>query len=469
LLGAGQRSGYGRLVSSETGRPVGPPLLHQLYRGLIAFTPDERAVATTRYNFWVGGSQEVHLYDTATARPLAPPVPLPTYAHGIAASPDGKTVAVARLVSTTLIDVDTGRIVRELPEKTCVAAVAFHPDGTRLAAAGRHGWHGLGAGFRLWDPAAGRPLGDFHGLADVPTTPSVHFLDGGRTVLAYGADTRSTALLDVASGVVRPGPRLPGRVAALAVRGDGPVVAVGSADGGVGQVNLTDGAAVGPPMPQPYPVTGLEYSPDGGLLAVACADRTVRLWDTATGLPVGPPLFHAGEVLAVRFASAGREVVSATAAGEVRRWPLPDPAPDDPDALGLWVEVAAGRGGDGRLLDPVAWEGRRADLGRRWPDGAAALDRVRTGPAADADWHDARAREAEATGNTFAAVWHLDRLARARPADWHAHARRADALLRAGDAAGAAAADAEAGRLAGPAVWADWLAHRADGGAAGGR
>ncbi|HYH69172.1 MAG TPA: serine/threonine-protein kinase [Urbifossiella sp.] len=461
LLSAGHRGEYGRLVETATGRPIGPPL-RQPHRRLIAFTPDERVLVTAPYNYAFGGTTEVHFTDPATGAARAAPVPLPTYPHGLAVSPDGRTLAVARLNATTLIDLPAGTVTHQLAEKTCIGAVAFHPNGSRLVAAGRHGWAGtLGPGLRLWNPTTGAAAGDFHPLGDNFGIPRVCFLDGGRTVLAFARGSRTTALLDARTGAARPGPSLPARAEALAVRGDGAVVAVGAADGTVTQWDAVAGTPVGLSMAQPAPVTALEYAPGGKLLAGVGADRAVRLWDTATGLPVGPPLLHVGDVLAVRFTPDGRELRTATAAGEVRRWPLAELPPDDPAALEVWVEAAGGRGADGpRLLDPAAWDERRAELRRRWPAGAAALDARRSGPVGgDAAWHDARAAEAEATGNAVAAVWHLDQLAAWRPDDWYAHARRADARLR----AGSVDTDAEARRRADPAAWADWLAHRAAG------
>ena len=56
-------------------------------------------------------------------------------------------------------------------------------------------------------------------------------------------------------------------------------------------------------------------------------------------------------------------------------------------------------------------------------------------------------REAEQTGNAFAALWHLDRLIAARPDDWFLYARRARAWSSS-DKFDKAAADYQAGRAA---------------------
>jgi hypothetical protein len=45
-------------------------------------------------------------------------------------------------------------------------------------------------------------------------------------------------------------------------------------------------------------------------------------------------------------------------------------------------------------------------------------------PDRDPVWHAPLIREAEQNGNSFAAIWHLDRLIAARPEDWFLYARR---------------------------------------------
>jgi hypothetical protein len=171
---------------------------------------------------------------------------------------------------------------------------------------------------------------------------------------------------------------------------------------------------------------------------------------------------HSAEVLAVGFDEVGRHLVTASGGGEVRRWPLAAPSPDDPALLDLWMQAAAGRrrsGGETALLDLGAWQERRAELRRGWPEADAELARRHAG--SRAAWHEARAGEAEATGNAFALLWHLDRLALLRPDDWRIHARRGNALADAGDPEGARAAYEEARKRNAGEALADWKAHHA--------
>jgi hypothetical protein len=55
-------------------------------------------------------------------------------------------------------------------------------------------------------------------------------------------------------------------------------------------------------------------------------------------------------------------------------------------------------------------------------------------------WHDACAWDAEENGDAFAALWHLERFAALRPADWQTYARMGRLYADAGDFTRAATA-----------------------------
>jgi tetratricopeptide (TPR) repeat protein len=91
-------------------------------------------------------------------------------------------------------------------------------------------------------------------------------------------------------------------------------------------------------------------------------------------------------------------------------------------------------------------------------------------PGADADWHDARAADAEQDRDAYGAGWHLDRLAALRPGDWTLPARRGRVLAGDDRRDEAAAAYDRAARLApSPQVLSDWLRVAAEDDEAGGR
>jgi Flp pilus assembly protein TadD len=264
--------------------------------------------------------------------------------------------------------------------------------------------------------------------------------------------------LDARTGAPRGQPLTLEQVDQAVFSADGAGLATSQPDGSVQQWDPTTGQRVGPPLAQPHPAASFVFSPDRRMLAVACRDQTVRLWDAATSWPVGPPLPHGAPVLDLAFTPDCAALVTLTAAGAAHTWPVPGLVADDPDPMELWLQATAGvrlQGTEVRALDLKTWQHCRQRLRRGWPDADPALDR----PTDDGAWHDARARDAEEDGNTFAAVWHLERLLALRPGDWRTHARLGWLFSEAGDVDRAEAAYGQAASCAGGEGLLNWYRH----------
>ncbi|MFI5548080.1 WD40 repeat domain-containing protein [Streptomyces sp. NPDC051815] len=161
-----------------------------------------------------------------------------------------------------------------------VCDVAFSPDGTRFATAGRD------RTLRLWDSVTRAPSGE-------PFT--------GHT----------------------------GPVLGVAFSPDGALLATASSDHMVRLWNPDTGLPAHPPLTgHDNQVLDVAFSPDGALLASTSDDHTVRLWNPATGTPAGQPLTgHSARVFKAVFSPGGSLLATAATGETVRLWEPPTGSP----------------------------------------------------------------------------------------------------------------------------------------------
>jgi WD40 repeat protein/predicted Ser/Thr protein kinase len=190
-----------------------------------------------------------------------------------AVSPDGARLAVIWMSPKhwmlTLHDTESGEQTAASTQPIAYTwALAFSPDGTRIATAGEDGTA------RVWDTSTGALVSQCRG----------HF----RKVLS------------------------------LAFHPDDRTLVTASADGTIRQWDGTSGSEIRPAYDRHVgETTAVVYSPDGLSIASGGTDRTVRIWDAATRRDGAVLHGHTGSISDLAFTEGGRRLVSAS-----RLWAL---------------------------------------------------------------------------------------------------------------------------------------------------
>jgi WD40 repeat protein len=356
-------------------------------RGDFAFSPDARRVAAPmRGDPSVVGVWDVALnHRVAALRGSRGPV------SAVAFGPDGALVATAAYARpsdsplVTLWDVASGRPTRSFTARPgWVRTVAFSGDGRRIAAGGSRGTGSVTGWITAWDAGTGAVLGHVDRGGSVQ---SVAFHPDGTHLAAADIGHKQLHLWDLATGTVTSHPG-PDAVSCVAFTPDGTRLAALGYDGNVHLADARTGEVVlvlrgAAPPPGSFGFTPrLAFSPDGSRIVGDTAHFLLNLWDLGprSGLSAEP---KAGDVagwlrrsraLAEQGDAAGAEAAAARARGI----PAGDASP--------WIEHAVWlqRGGEtshardalDRAIQALPDDpGRWVDLGRQlgrlgWTEGA---------------------------------------------------------------------------------------------------
>ncbi len=220
-----------------------------------------------------------------------------------------------------------------------VASLAFSPDGAFLAAGGTAG------SVRVWDTETGAVTGDLDTSGD--TVRGLAFSPDGSRLSAAGSDgainvwtvtTGSDGSLTFSDPQELD--RHQGGACSLAFSPDGSRLASGGADQTVRVWDATSGDELAALSGHTGTVTSVVFSPDGSLLASGGDDATVHVWDAASGESLAVLGWHTGAVAQVSFSPDGARLVSAGGDGIAAVWGIGEPASDEVVAA-LFHENAA--------------------------------------------------------------------------------------------------------------------------------
>ena len=220
----------------------------------LAFSADgDRLASHSQWTVGTGQVGAVRLWDVATGKELLK-IPTNNAGHTIAFSPDDRLLAFDVEYSIRLCAADTGKEIRKLEGHQKVVsdrgitsgyvnALAFSPDGKLLASASCDNMA------RIWDVGTGKALHVLEGHRGFVNT--VIFLRDGKTI-ATGGEDGTIRLWDVKSG---------GEVARIQAHEMGR--------------ERDDGD-------RRRDVFALALSPDGRRMASAGRDTMVKVWEVAT-------------------------------------------------------------------------------------------------------------------------------------------------------------------------------------------
>jgi WD40 repeat protein/serine/threonine protein kinase len=321
---------------------------------------------------------QASLYRPGGAPPLVRG--LTTSLGSVACSPDGRWFAAGDGMAVVLWDATTGEPINKLPSPEGGAyAMAFSPDGSRLALGGVEGL------VTVWDPVGRQRLLQLKGhtaqvtrlrfgadgkslvsaaadgtakLWDLSARegfrrlPPVGDGDTHTPWLAYSPDSRWLAVAGRPTRLWDARTRRPGRPFEPAVRAafspDGKTLALGDGEGRVQLCDVDTGRVLRTWEGRPDErgefrkvVGALAFSPDGRLLAAGFGaatwweddyEQSARVWDVASGQAV-QALAHQNAVPALAFSADGTLLATASRDGALRLWPA-----------GRWQEVRTLRG-----------------------------------------------------------------------------------------------------------------------------
>ncbi|MDE0300468.1 MAG: WD40 repeat domain-containing protein [Candidatus Poribacteria bacterium] len=297
-------------------------------RNAVAFSPDNTKVA-------VSDIGEVKLWDIRTQSSVLTLHGNTGLVFAVAFSPDGKKLAVAGS-ALKLWDVETGKALRTLADRDLrVTSVAFSPDGKSLATVAED------KTVKLWDVESGKNIDTFMGHRD--GVLSIAFSPDGTTLASRSNDhtiklwsvatgkhiytlgrTASSSIAtqifwDVIAGISNIG-GLTQPINSVAFSPDGTTLASGASDGTVKLWQVETGRNTTTLAAPGWYSKSVAFSPDGEI--IACTSETlgtVKLWEVSTGKTVDTITGHTGSVDFAAFSPAGTILAASNRVG-VKLW-----------------------------------------------------------------------------------------------------------------------------------------------------
>ena len=211
----------------------------------------------------------------------------------VAFSPEGSRIASASEDGASVFDAHTGGEIWRLKRGSPVTAVAFSPDGTRVVIGSNDN------SAQVFDAITGAELASLqHGG---PVVAVVFSPDGSR--VATGSEDNSARVFDAITGAELARLQHGGPVVAVVFSPDGSRVATGSNDNSARVFNTTTGTELAR-FEHNGPITAVAFSLDGSRVATGSLDGRARVFAITSGAELSR-MDQGGAVLAVGFSPGG--------------------------------------------------------------------------------------------------------------------------------------------------------------------
>ncbi len=306
LIATGSKDGLIKLWDPVSGRLVRKIESDAPVYGL-AFMPDDALIGAA-------GKAAVHLWDVASGKESLPPLPYPSAfqtAKAVAFSPDGARMAAATFEGPIIIwNMSNRKVVQTLaghPRGTY--SVMFSPTGKRLVSGGADGTA------KIWNAVSGA------NLITVPTASqsvyAVAFSPDGSTI-ATAEDSSTAEIWDASNGTERH--KLAGHTGAvlgIAFNPQGTWIATASEDKTVKIWDVRTGTELETLVGHRAAVSSVAFSPDGTSLVTGGFDRNAILWAPAAPL-LELPAYPGNQAFSLAYSSDGKRLASGGGDGAVK-------------------------------------------------------------------------------------------------------------------------------------------------------